>query len=487
MENTKSLNPIFVFSMLHSESEEILKLCINNFEIFSDKDDYLIINTTAEINPSSYSEFNRVRIINANKRRAHGDSLLKGHIENWHVANNLIKIQNGDFLFLCMASNSLIFRNYDKLSVVNSMSIQGASHISNCTGWQYDQIRNNEYFLEHFGTHYAHNQIEGFAAWGKSWSLIDLALSNFDYNKCGFNNDICLEEVVPLSILTLNGHSSTNVSRVKWTESKQGDRFVNVHEIYVASKNLPDHIFMYKWFRRDSNAISTRSVCDQKLNKLLSGVYGLNYDDGFGFVAKIEIARGFLNGIKFPNTTLDYGHYYYDQTVDASFSRLSHRLNDSLTTSPYLYYESLPDDFDAKLSVAISGGDVSISSFSHSSVARPNSYDYFDLKFYAVLYLPIEGNVNDIFFTDFFYFRNDDGGHPLKNEFCNDEMLLNYCLLEEDGTYRFIYSDASSFASKLLKPFSYYKLGPHQSSRFRSVGIPIIQNINFSFKIRVGK
>lgn len=473
--------PQIVFSMLHAESIEVLTTCMSNFLLFAKEPDLLVINTT---NPDALklkTESPKIFINQGQPRKAHGSDLLNAHIENWKFVCNLLKKSKEDFLFSTTASNSLFFRGYDKDAIVKSMSVPVNKPISEHSGWQYNAIKKSPSFLKSFGELYIHNQIEGFTTWSSSWKSISNAVDRLNYPSHKLEKDICLEEVLPLSVLALQKLPSTNICSMKWRQSRQGARFVTVGDLFVTNHSLPGHHCQYKWFDRNPSSVTTMAVSNKELNKTLSDVFG--YANASDSVTKFQLASAFLNQLSIPQAKLDLGDCSFSRSVSEKLSRKVLRLNEGLTTAPFVYFESIPEGFSSELSIQISNTTATVISKSDTGTMTINADAYRDLKFYAVLYLPVPNDATDLYLTDFEYaFTNRDEQHRCFN---NQEMLLNFGVLEESGKYEVVTPDYNSFGSQFLRPFTHFALRPPKKNHHRCFGVPIIANSGFRFSVRL--
>lgn len=469
-----------VFSLLHAESTEVLSTCISNFLLFADDSDFLVINSTNPCASNFDVACTRIFITQGAPRAAHGQGLLCAHIDNWKFACNMLQGAEQDVLFTTMASNSLFFRNYDKSAIVKSMSIADCKPLSEHAGWQYDVIRNSSSFKRSFGESFVHNQIEGFTTWFTSWKLISSAVDHLDYSSHKLAKEICLEEILPLSVLARENHPSTNICSMKWSQSRKGARFVTLEDLFVAAQSLPMHLCQYKWFDRQLDSIATRAVSDNILSKMLGDVF--RYADTSCDAARFQLGSAFLNQLSLPKTKLELGNYRFNGSIGQRLSRKTLRLNEGLGVSPFVFFESIPEGFSSELSIRISGTTAVIFSTSEAGTVKVNVDAYLDLKFYAVLYLPIPNEVTGLYLTDFECVNKENGGR--NREFSNQEMLLNLAILEDSGKYECITPDYNSFESELLKPFAHYRVKAPEKKNLRCFGIPIIPNTGFRFSIR---
>ena len=473
--------PLFVFSLLHSESLECLKLCIRNFKMFADKGDKLIINSSVQHGYEHDSGDENVLIVRGSERKAHGADLLQGHLQNWRMALEQFGAGN-DFVFVTMASNSMFYRAYNKSAVLASMSLSECKPLDAMSGWQYESIRKSESFVKAFGPNYLHNQIEGFTTWSSSWRMIERKCNELEYSKHTLEKQICLEEVLPLAVLASNKLQATNMCRMKWAESKQGRRFVTPHDLWIAGKRQPAQVCMYKWFDRDAQSLTSKMVSEEQVQKNFTAFYDQIEQIKPSISERLELARSFLDEVIVPRSVIDVGLHRFSHVIDHSHDRKVIRINEGLGRSPFIYLESLPQDFSAQLTVEMTGNRVSINSVSEAINSKPNAGAYYDLKFYLALYIPIPEDVEHLYLTNFRSLRSDN--QEADNEFSNSEMVLNFGVIEHKGKYEVMHAQACSFDSSLLKPFAYYNLAKTARAGVRCFGVPIIPNAGFSFEFR---
>lgn len=470
----------FVFSLLHAESLSVLEQCIENFLIFSDEDDFLIVNSTnVECHQVSINS-PRVVVVLGDPRQSHGDSLLMGHVENWKHVKRVCFNDENEFVFSTMASNSLLFKRYDKRKIIGSMRLPILNSLENMKGWQYDSIRKSGSFVKSFGENYAHNQIEGFTTAAYSWELISAEIAKLSFRDHVLQPQICLEEVLPLPVISKFGRVYTNICAMKWTESRQGDRFVNIRELFERSGKLP-HVCQYKWFDRVRPNLEVKIVTQRRLYA--------TFNRFFEYIAHatseeiLRLAKSLLGFVKFPQVKFDIGYFKYGCNITSALSRKIVRLNEGLKRSAFLYFETLPDCFNSDLLVTVSGDIVYIKSSSVKQHTIVNASSYLDLKFYAILYIPLPRGVTSVLLTDFKYI--DDVSDIDYIDFSNEEMLLNFCVLEQAGRYSQILADSNSYESNWLKPFALYRIPDNLSGDSVCFGVPIVPNANFKFSIRL--
>lgn len=473
--------PLFVFSLLHSESLECMKLCIRNFKMFASKGDKLIINSSVKHGYEHDVSDADVQIVRGAERKAHGADLLQGHMQNWRMAVAQFGADQ-DFIFVTMASNSMFYRAYNKLAVLASMGVSECKSLDAMSGWQYESIRKSESFLKAFGPHYLHNQIEGFTTWSSSWQAIERKFNELEYNKHTLEKQICLEEVLPLAVLSGNKLKSTNLCRMKWAESKQGRRFVTPHDLWIEGRRQPAQVCMYKWFDREAQSLISKMVSEELVHKSFSALYDQIEQIKPAISERLELARSFLDEVTMPRSVIDVGSHHFSHSIDHSHDRKVIRINEGLGRSPFIYMESLPQDFSAQLTIEMAGGRVSISSVSDSINSKPNASAYYDLKFYLALYIPIPEDVEHLYLTNFRSLRADN--QSANSEFSNNEMVLNFGVIEHKGKYEVMHAHACSFDSSFLKPFAYYNLAKTARAGVRCFGVPIIPNTGFSFEFR---
>lgn len=483
VEEPKMPPPVFVFSLLHAESLEALEIFINNFRLFSHKEDFLIVNSTnpdiEKFKLSTESSNSNITITKGQARKAHGETLLKGHIQNWRLAKDILGPDAKAFVFITVASNSLFFRAYDKKSILDTMTVKPLQNISKCTGWQYSTIKANKSFLEAFGEEYRHLQIEGFTSWSGGWEAIEKKFIALDYSSHSLKRHICLEEVLPLPALAEAKCESTNIGFVRWSKYKQGRQFAGIYDIWM-DDSFEKHICIYKWFERDEENLVSASVSDNSLNSVFNKFYSEPRVKNAGTIERIGLGRSFLDGIGIPSKVLYLGNYTWEQKIHSDFKRKILRLNDDVMgISPYIYFEALDEGFQTKLSINIERDRVQISSTTSELLNTLNESNYFKLNFYAVLYLPVPNNTTELWLTDWI---NEDGK---KSDFNSNSMFLNFGMFELDGKYKRAQATENSFGSPLLKPFSIYSLPKKESKKTRYFGIPFTPNCMFSFSIRV--
>ena len=476
-------HPLFVFSLLHAESLECLDLCIRNFKLFAAPGDKLLISSSNPQVEVTHVEDPDVFIFKSGPRSAHGADLLQSHIENWRFAQKTFYKGHENYLFITIASNALFYRAYDKGAVLQSMTVAQAKEMGDMNdGWQYETIRKCDSFMAAFGSRFVHCQIEGFATFGVAWGLIEEKFEELDYKKHALEKPICLEEVLPLVALAEFKQPSTHICQMKWDDSRQGRRFVTVKDLFVEGRQLPPHKCMYKWFDRRPETLASRLVTDARLNHCFTTLYDEMADWGRKPTVSVEMARSFLDSLAIPKSVIEHGSFYFEQAIDATLNRKLIRIKDGLSQSPFIYFEFLPDGFVAQLSIQIEGGKIDIRSTSSALTVKPNADAYMDLRFYAVLYIPIPEYVEQLFLTDFAHI--DHGQMRYARKFDNREMMLNFGVLEHRGGYEVIYADANSFGSDWLQPFAYYDVSKTQNKGVRCFGLPIIPNTDFSYGMR---
>lgn len=483
VEGVKANLPIFVFSLLHAESLEVLEMFISNFSLYAHKEDVLIVNSTnPDIEKFKLSDKNsnqNITIAKGGARKAHGETLLKGHIQNWKLAKNILGSEEKAFIFITVASNSLLFRSYDKQNILDTMTVKSTQNISKCTGWQYSTIKANKSFLEAFGEEYSHLQIEGFTSWSGGWEAIEKKFIALDYPSHNIKRPICLEEVLPLPALAEAEQESTNIGFVRWSKYKRGRQFASLYDIW-RDDSLDEHICLYKWFERDEKNLVSASVSDHILNSVFNKFYSEPRIQNANSIEKVGLGRSFLDDLEVPSTVLHIGSYSWEQRIDSDFKRKVLSLNDQVAgVSPYLYFEALNEGFQSNLTVNIEGDRIYIASTTDVLLNTLNSSGYFKLNFYAVLYVPVPNNTTELWLTDWVNENNKNG------DFDFNSMLLNFGMFELDGKYKRVQAIENSFGSPILKPFSIYSLPKKESKRTRYFGIPIIPNSTFSVSIRV--
>ena len=479
---TKTSDPVFVFSLLHAESLDCLQLCIDNFRMFAQPGDKLIINSSVRHGYEHPSPAPDVLIVEGKPRKAHGADLLAAHLDNWRTAQ--ARWGQQEFLFITLASNALFFRSYDKLSVIASMKVAQTKPLATQTGWQYEAIRKSPSFIQAFGEQYIHNQIEGFATWSTSWSAIERKFKALDYGAHRLEQEVCLEEVLPLAALAIEQLASTNICQMKWADSRKGRRFVTPHDLLVQGKQQPFHICLYKWFDRNPRSLASRLVSDQALHDQFKAFFDLAPQWGEDPAERLDLARAILDPLKLPDTVIDLGRHSFSANIDKSCDRKVIRLNEGLSRSPFLYMETLPPDFQARIQISIANGRVVIHSESPSLGLKVNPTLYYDLKFYVVLYLPIPESVTHLYLTHFERPRADD---PSQFEpFDTREMVMNLAVLEHQGRYEVLQARASAFESDFLAPFALYDLQKTARAGVRCFGVPVIPNTRLAFELRSG-
>jgi hypothetical protein len=225
-------------------------------------------------------------------------------------------------------------------------------------------------------------------------------------------------------------------------------------------------------------------VTDAALHPIFDALYG----EVGTWVSKpkvsMELVRSFLDGVSLPQSVIDNGSFHFNQTIDTTLSRKIIRIKDGLSQSPFIYLEFLPGVFKAELSIEIDKGRIDIRSSSSTLAVKPNADAYMDLRFYAVLYIPIPDHIEHLYLTDFAHIEHGQTRYARK--FDNREMMLNFGVLEHRGGYEVIYADANSFGSDWLQPFAYYDLSKTQNKGVRCFGLPIIPNTDFSYVMRGG-
>ena len=483
VEGSNTSLPIFVFSLLHAESLEVLEMFISNFSLYAHKEDVLIVNSTSpdieKFKLSTKNSNRNITIAKGQPRKAHGETLLKGHIQNWKLAKSIIGSDEKAFIFITVASNSLFFRSYDKQNILDTMTVQSTQNISKCTGWQYSTIKANKSFLEAFGEEYSHLQVEGFTSWSGGWEAIEKKFIALDYPSHNIKRPICLEEVLPLPALAEAEQESTNIGFVRWSKYKRGRQFASLYDIWM-DDSLDEHICLYKWFERDDKNLVSASVSDISLNSVFNKFYSEPRVKNAHTIEKIGLSRSFLDGLDIPSAVLHIGSYSWEQRIDSDFKRKVIRLNDQVSgISPYLYFEALSEGFQSKLTVNIEGDRIYIASTTDDLLKTLNSSGYFKLNFYAVLYVPVPNNTTELWLTDW---ADEDSKN---GDFNSNSMLLNFGMFEVDGKYKRVQAIENSFSSPILKPFSVYNFPKKESKRTRYFGIPIIPNSKFSVSIRV--
>jgi len=279
---------MIIFSALFNESQEYFDIYIENFNIFSDANDVLIINVgnfSYEIKDKSLC--NRVHIINSKiKRNKWGATLLNGHVENYIFQRDNIK--GDDKLFCTLASNALFVRNYDKDSILlelqNSNNNIKSDFLSNLNGWWWHRVKNNKLFCNAFDDKLANSQIEGLLTYAENWEIISKKMPELLEISDGIDEkDIFpFEEIVPATMIaSSNKNNLIHVCKIMWERFDLHKQYVGIDEIFTTFKveknqlytNLVENnIFLVKWFIRNNNSLPTYALTNKVIYSSLSNL-----------------------------------------------------------------------------------------------------------------------------------------------------------------------------------------------------------------------
>ena len=262
-----------VFSTLYNESAEFLAAYIENFLAFTEDDSSLIVNISAPAEAARgglASPHLRVHLIAAQEpRRAHGHTLLAGHIQSYRYARQAMP----EFeWFTTTASNALFVRPDDNAAAYAAVarSRRGCHIALNAmpAHWWWPKLAECtkllDYLTDECGfTHASDGQIEGLTAARGDWDVLDARMDRIaeiarDLPAAGL---FPLEEVLPQTIFAnLASGRYVHSCKVLWTNERDL-RAVTMSHLLAAQRDLPAHVASMKWFERDLSSPPTVAVC----------------------------------------------------------------------------------------------------------------------------------------------------------------------------------------------------------------------------------
>ena len=384
-----------VFSTLYSENLDYLKIYIDNFLLFSDATDALIINSNYDFDLRQIQSERVVIHRGKTLRDKLGATLLQGHIENFQFAKKLF---NDEFYFCTVASNCLFFRKYEKQlleKIINSKSdrtLINKVDYEKRNFWWWPKISAVEGFSQIFKNSLLNSQIEGFITKSENWNHIEkfgqqlLEISANTPREYLFP----FEEVVPSTVLTALNLNFTLLAKVFWERvNTEGTRFTAAADIL--NPKVPKQICMYKWFHRSDSSFITQMVADEKLYKSVEIIaeHTELRDKPFAIfeLAEISLSKGGFKTLDF----LDGCKYKQNFTCTLSDSRKLIELSNTENFG-FIYYEKIISEINASIQV-----DLTTSGIKISCGGRENSGILL-----AIVYIKLPSTTKAIAFNGFF-------------------------------------------------------------------------------------
>ena len=262
-----------VFSALYNESAEFLVAYIENFLAFTDDDSSLIVNLSAPAEAARgglASPDPRVHLIAAQEpRRAHGHTLLAGHIQSYRYARQHMP----EFAwFTTTASNALFVRPDDNAAAYAAVArSKRGCHIAldaMPVNWWWPKLGECGPLLEYLTgecgfTHASDGQIEGLTAARADWDVLDDRMDRIAEiaRTLPAASLFPFEEVLPGTFFAnLGSGRYVHTCKVLWNHDRVL-RAVTMSHLLAAQHDLPAHVASMKWFERDLSSPPTVAVC----------------------------------------------------------------------------------------------------------------------------------------------------------------------------------------------------------------------------------
>lgn len=278
-----TISPI-VFSTLFNESKDFLEILIKNFLIFSNEEDFFVINIgTSDLDIHVDLSSERIHFVKSNvERKKWGATLLNGHVENFQFSKTLF--QDQDFLFCTTASNSLFIKRYEKSRIIESLvdsagKLQGVS-LGEIGGWWWERIKKSDSVCSLLNNKsLVSSQIEGLLTYSENWDEISNLMPRLISASEGITDSevFPMEEFIPSTIIANSKKNNLiHVCKVMWERFQSGHHLIEINEIYSEFDAFPDQkyiniapetIFMCKWFMRTSHSLPTVILGDENLHQ----------------------------------------------------------------------------------------------------------------------------------------------------------------------------------------------------------------------------
>jgi hypothetical protein len=252
-----------VFSALYNESADFLSAYIDNFIAFTDDDSLLVINLSAAAQAAwgeRESPNARVHLIPAHEpRRAHGHTLLAGHMHSYRYAREVAPAFQH---FTTTASNALFVQREDPVAVAAALARgKRGCHVPLAAlpqHWWWPKLAECAPLLEWLTvecgfTHASDGQIEGLTATRADWDILEAAMARI----AEIARDLPaaslfpFEEVLPGTFFANLGSAHyVHTCKVLWNNDPVL-RSVTMSHLLEAPHVLPTHVSSMKWFARD--------------------------------------------------------------------------------------------------------------------------------------------------------------------------------------------------------------------------------------------
>ena len=296
-----------VFSVLFNESDDYIPRIIDNFLGYTDKDVFLVINLPPDrkIFLGTNSDSDRVFLINGSVHRAKlGHTLLFGHLEAFDYAVTAVR----DFEFFCpLASNSLLFRPFDKNATLRQLEIIPATNFVSLdnlpTAWWWAKVNNNNSFTTFLRDRWglkqlSGNQIEGLFASREDWGTLHVRMSEISELGATIDPEISfpLEEILPSTFFHNFGSGRfTYICHNFWDHSVRRNGLAHISDFLGMPSEFPTHICVLKWFRRSRYAVETIAVTQGWSRSLLANLSALRLN---GSNIDLLVQRALLAGVE---------------------------------------------------------------------------------------------------------------------------------------------------------------------------------------------
>lgn len=498
------MNISIVFSCLFAEDQKYLQSYIKNFLNFTDKTCALVVNCGSQNDVSALEGVDaRVHIHSGSTRRSKvGPTLLIGHLENFAVARETF----GVFGYFCTTASNALFVNRLRGDIVPElMTHQGGADAFDIdqlpATWHWPEVERDPIFLDYARsiglTAIRSSQIEGLCAAREDWDHIAGHRAFLDQAAQRGLQTFPYEEVLPITILM--GQASGRFGILchnfwdRFTTSAGAARFEDLIQPLTDFEQPlrtwgSNRVFAMKWFPRDPRNPITALLCQPDAPMHLDALRDVlvrRSDDPIKFLYK-EIAHNYLIELDEidlfgPMNISNLSNQQNETTIYRNTALQPLRQIDYISAfggpvhRPHIYLEESDGRYDVEITIGSSGSDYVL----RTMCKRLNGAC--DRTIIAYLYIPCRSLVGRTLLVSA-RISADDGSEHSEAERLTYLHNDTYAVMERDGETAHAETELESTVASFRIDLPLELTHEYDPCY---IGIPVVADINMSFRIRI--